>query len=92
MYLGVNARPTAFSITRNYASKFRKAVASRSKIGCSVIATKGLVIRPRCLPDFHQTEIKVVLDLNQQIRICRIPDVISVADGLRHALTSYMLI
>ena len=28
----------------------------------SDIATKGLVIRSRCLPDFHQTEIKVVLD------------------------------
>jgi hypothetical protein len=37
---------------------------SRSQIGCSVgIDTKGLVVRSRCLPDFHQTEIKVVLDL-----------------------------
>jgi hypothetical protein len=38
--------------------------ASRSKIGCSVgIDSKGLVVRSRCLPDFHQTEIKVVPDL-----------------------------
>src|ERR1700722_14986689 len=34
----------------------------RSKIGCSVIGPKGVVIRSRCLLDFHQTEIKVVLD------------------------------
>jgi hypothetical protein len=57
----------SFSITRNYAlrfhAKFRQREHRRSKIGCSVIDTKGLVIRSRRPPDFHQTEIKVVLDL-----------------------------
>jgi hypothetical protein len=58
---------------------------SRSKIGCSVIDTKGLVIRSRCLPDFHQTEINVALDLqstNSQIRFVWLLREIAVSESL----------
>jgi hypothetical protein len=67
MYQGVHARPTASVLRGTTPSvstqSFVRMGASRSKIGCSTIDTKGLVIRSRCLPDFYQTEIKVVLDL-----------------------------
>jgi hypothetical protein len=53
---------------------------------------KGLLSALVAFPTSIKLKSRLFSTSNQQIRICRIPDVISVADGLRHALTSYMLI
>jgi hypothetical protein len=65
--------------------------ASRSKIGCSAIDTKGLIIRYRLVafPTSIKLKSRLFSTCNQLIRICRIPDVMSLADGLRHAAIQF---
>ncbi|SRR5260370_37315857 len=62
-----------------------RGAAARKSVALRLIL-KGLlfVVRSRCLPDFHQTAIKVLLDLQSTNANLSNPDVISLADELRH--------